>query len=380
MATLWKKSGVLLACCGGLLVSSGGLTLLRGGLSPWDTHQLVDESSFRNAAELVGTPDLYDFDSYAALQTQEYQVTESFRMFLRPPWYAFAAIWLAHLSSPTALIAWRILMGLAAALFVVLWKKPWEAALAICWSVPLVLALVQGQDDSLILAGLAVGLFFARSGKDFLAGVALALCSIKPNLFILVPFVLLFTRRGRMALGLSVGLGSLMGVSFLVQGAAWPIEFMAILLRPSLYNSYPHGVSLLYLAQNGGSVFKGTTAVALLAVAIACVRRISQARGLEAGLCAAMAAAVVTSPHAYLHDALLVVPFALLSLEAASNWTRALAFFMLSSLWTVPFILTEGDPWNSPVATALIALPVAGLLWNSAQENFLRAQQTSVLS
>ena len=374
------KRTVPLACVIGLLVSFGLLTFALGGLSVWDTQQLVDASSFRNAAQLVGTPNLYDFDSYKTLQIQEYQATDSFRMFLRPPWYAAATIWLAHLSSSTALIAWRILMGLAAALFVMLWKKRGEAALAMCCSMPLITALLQGQDDSLMLAGLALALFFTRGEKDFLAGVALALCSIKPNLFIFIPLVLLFTRRARIGLGLSAGLASLIVVSFAVQGATWPLEFLSILLRPNLYNSYPHGVSLLYLAQNSGTVFKGATAVALLAVGIARVRRISQAQGLEAGLCAAIAAAVVTSPHAFLHDVLLAVPFALVSLEAPSNWGRALSLFTLSSCWTVPFILATRGTSSSPMATLLIALPIAGLLLVSVQRNLLHPQSRSVLS
>jgi len=370
------KRQIQMACAGGLLVSFVALTWVLGGLSIWDADRLVDASSFRNAAQLVGTPDLYQFDFYVALQSEEYQATDSFRMFLRPPWYAFVTIWMAHLSSPTALIAWRICMGLATSLFVVLWKKRWDAALAICWSMPLVAAIIQGQDDSLILAGLALGLFFARRGQEFLAGAALALCSIKPNLFVLVPFVLLFARRGRMGLGLSAGLGSLLGVSFLVQEATWPTEFLAILLRPSLYNSYPNGVSLVYLAQNSSAVVKGSLTIGLLVAGIACVRRIEQARGLEAGLCAAMAAAVVTSPHAYMHDVLLVVPFALLSFEERSTWSKALALFTLSSVWTIPFLLATLGTTTSPAATLLIALPIVVLLWISARAWPLSLQLT----
>jgi hypothetical protein len=352
----------ILACAIGLLVSFGEYTVASKGLSIWNADKLVDASSFRNAAQFLGTGDLYNGDAYVAVQRQEYQVADSFRVFLRPPWYALAVFWQADMSRQWALIAWRFLMLLATGLFVWMWPSKREAFLAMCWSLSLVRAIHEGQDDSLILAGLALSLFWAHQGKDFLAGFVLAVCTIKPNLFIFVPVAMLAAPRAKVAWGLFVGIATLVVVSHLVQGPAWPGEFLNLLLSPQRYNSNPHGVSLFYLAKTDLPSGNGLAFVVLLAGGVVCVYRIAKALGLEIGLCAALAAAVVTSPHAYLQDGLLLIPFLLLSVHGTAGWKKWLALFTLSSLWAIPYFLVTRGTVSSPITPLLITLPAFVLL------------------
>src|SRR3954469_6210307 len=105
-----KKASVLLACAAGLIVSFGGLTIHLGSTSVWESSALVDETSFRNATEFLGTTDLYDPEAYATIQRREYNAVDSFRVFLRPPWYALASVWLKSFSTGTSLMLWRIVM------------------------------------------------------------------------------------------------------------------------------------------------------------------------------------------------------------------------------------------------------------------------------
>ncbi len=347
----------------GLLVSPVSIVVTLLGPGVWNSVTLIDAASFRNGAQFVGTPDLYNVDAYVAVQKQEFPAPAAYRQFLRPPWYATAVGWLADMPYRAAMNAWRIAMAGMALLFIAAWPSRFRAALAICWSIPLLSAMLQGQDDGVLLSAMAFSLLLLRHERNVLAGVVLSICAIKPHLFIFIPIALVAARKSRIGLGLAAGLGLQMVISFVVQGAAWPVDYLRVILSGGPSDAFTNGVSLINLFKEIGPGAELTASILFIAAGGVYVFRLARTAPFTHSLCVAVATAVITSPHAFLQDMLLVVPLALLSLDIDRLWKRSLALFFLSSAWAVGYhIAAAQGPSVSYVATLLAVLPVIGLI------------------
>jgi hypothetical protein len=105
------------------------------------------------------------------------------------------------------------------------WSPPrWLLILGLAWAIvfyPAARGLFLGQPGIVVyfLEALAVWALFKR--QDTLAGIALALSTIKPQMgFLIVPFLLLWglrSRRGRFVVSFAAMWGGLMAVSFVLQ-------------------------------------------------------------------------------------------------------------------------------------------------------------------
>jgi hypothetical protein len=351
--TAWKAP---IACAAGLLFTWGTIPhvtrpILRG-------EGLMDSTSFRNGAQFLGTRYLYDPAAYVNMQRREPGAQTGYRIYLRPPWYALSSLWLAYLPYKKAMVTWKALMLAAAVVFVFLWPERRAAALALCWGYPLPASLEQGQDVTLVLSGLALAGTLAHDRKDYLAGLALAFCSIKPNLLVMAPIALVSAKRPRIATGLVAGLGILSAVSFGIQGSTWPADFIRILATPDMYNKFPQSPSLAYLFPHSTETFKAIASLALAFAMLPFIVQIGRRDGVVPAIYAAVAAAVVTSPHAYLQDVLLVMPFTLLvAVSGQSDWIRRIAWFVLCPASTFP--LANRIP---SIGALAIAVPVLALI------------------
>jgi len=96
-------------------------------------------------------------------------------------------------------------------------SEKWAAALFF----PLFFSLLNGQDTALALFALAAWMFFLIRQQDFLAGLALALLTVRPHWFILfcVPFI--FQRRRIFA-------GAVTGAAGLTLFSAWLLGWQGI--------------------------------------------------------------------------------------------------------------------------------------------------------
>ncbi len=150
--------------------------------------------------------------------------------------YAWAsAIWMVLLEA--CLIAALIL-----ALDFFHWKpRPWLLAILLLWTLVLYYAargLILGQPGLLVYFLEILTLWGLARERDRLAGVALALSTIKPQMgFLLVPLLLLWAlqaRRWRFVLAFVIAFGLLFGLSFVMQ-PSWLGDWLA---QVQVYSSY----------------------------------------------------------------------------------------------------------------------------------------------
>jgi hypothetical protein len=122
------------------------------------------------------------------------------------------------------------------------WRPPlWLAAFTAVWAILFyhgARTIVLGQVAGLVYLGLALSLWALHRRADALAGIALAFCTIKPQMiYLLIPFLLWWgwrRRRLRFLAYFAGVLAVLAGLSFLFL-PTWPLDFVNQLLA---YRSY----------------------------------------------------------------------------------------------------------------------------------------------
>lgn len=216
----------------------------------WDFH-----SPLMAARAVLSGTDPYSEQVTKATQALVYGrpvlPTEDAQAFVYPAAVAYLLTPLTFFTVQWAQSIWLSIL-LAAALAGVLlcmriWGWPdkrWKMVIVLLWSFafyPLVWALILGQIAVLVFASLALGLWAALTRREILAGFALSLSLLKPNLSLaLVVGMLIFaalTNRFRL-----LGAG-LLGILVLVLAPmvlipTWPISFV---LRLREYLEYtPH--------------------------------------------------------------------------------------------------------------------------------------------
>jgi hypothetical protein len=164
---------------------------------------IIDFTSIVAGGYLVGTPGLYDGNANLELQRRLAGKTDSSRVFPRWRYYGAAIRPLAEIPYSNALRVWRYLMVGALVAFVFLFPSAsrWQAALALCWSIPALDGLTHGQDSPLLLVFVALTLAAHRRGHVFVAGLLLSLCAAKYHLFVLVPVLIVAQKRWRFLAG-----------------------------------------------------------------------------------------------------------------------------------------------------------------------------------
>lgn len=184
--------------------------------------------------------------------------TEDALAFAYPAYVAYLLTPLAFLPLQWAQSIWlSILLAAALAgvfLCIKIWgwpEKRWTTAMVLLWSFtfyPLVWALILGQIAVLAFASLALALWAMLARRDLLAGIALSLSLIKPNLSIAVVVgILIFatlTRRIRLVGAAVLGI-SVLVLSPMIANPAWPLSFVQRLVEYLGYTPFVPPVSLL---------------------------------------------------------------------------------------------------------------------------------------
>jgi hypothetical protein len=158
-------------------------------------------------------------------------------------------------------------------------------------------------------------------------------------------------------------------------GRTWPANFLRVALD-SRINPHPWLMPNLHGMLYGASLARPAEILLSLAVAVL-VWYVARSRAsLRFALSAAVIGGLLTSQHAYLPDASLILPAALtFSLEASVRWVRLLALVILTpvvyfvtavpALTGIPplliLILLVGAAWAS--SRACTDLPPAGAIW-----------------
>ena len=339
----------------------------------WLTHAArsgnnADFDSFYAAGKLVVTGHLYDWDAIQALQRQH--STNNTLAFGRIPAVALAFKPISALPRKWAAVLWLSIGVGALGSFVALWPLADRLrALAVaCWSFPAAMVLAFGQDTLLFLFFAALALWLLIRGFDRSAGMVLSLCLIKPHLAVLLPVWLVATRKWRAVWAAVAGVTAILLVSFAIEGIDWPKRFLALV--PRLADAplkMPTLRGLLWLV-GGGLVPQIVLGFVILAALLYLGCRLD----LTSGAALALAGGLLLSFHAYLYDAVLLLPALLVTWEGDDR--PSLRMWSLLLFTPVPYLLLLAEKaWPAQLAVTGYTLTLFATelhrVWCGAQDN-----------
>lgn len=301
--------------------------------------------------------------------------TEDALAFAYPVYVAYLLTPLTYLPLPWAQSIWlSILLAAALAgvfLCIKIWgwpKKQWSTAIILLWSItfyPLVWALILGQIAVLVFASLALALWAMLARRDLLAGIALSLSLIKPNLsLVLVIGILIFaalTRRIRL-LGTAVLGISVLVLSPMIANPAWPVSFVQRLGEYLGYTPFVPPVSLLgdLCCRSAANAAAAFLSVLLIGAAVYGWRNAVRSRSDQDVLWAAgitlIATAAIAPRFAIVNQIILLIPAIGLFKALAKKGTKgALSIALLMALWSAGLWILSVVP---PISVASPRYPV----------------------
>lgn len=344
----------------------------------------VDFVSYWAAGSLVldgNAAAAYDLDVHRAVEEQAVAVRGGMPFPYPPPFLILAAPF-ASLDFVPALIAW-VVVTFAVYAFALRQVAPRAGWIGGAFP-PVMTNAIVGQTGFLMFGLLAGGLALLPK-RPLLAGAMLGLLVLKPQLGLVLPFVLLAGREWRAIAGVAAGSLGLLLVGAASFGAdsyvAWlgQAPLYAEIARTGLtgWNEMASVYAALRLAGLGDSPALALhLLVALVAVVAACaVWRRTKATGARAASLAA--ATALASPYLYGYDTiLLVLPFLWL---AESAWARpVLAVAWGLSLASFLHIWAPGVPVSvAPLASILLLVLVCRHAWR--EEKGARPELSRVL-
>lgn len=272
-----------------------------------------------------------------------------------PIFYAFFRP-LAHLPYMLALTLWLIALIVAVA-FAIYLETPGQRAyfiVAMCWSLPLLVAICIGQDIAMLVLFLAAAGWSFRKEKPLLGGLLLSLCLVKFHLMLLVPWMFLLRREWRALAGLCAGAISLVLASFVVAGENWPGAYMAMILNPEASPSGKIMPNLHAVADR--FAFGAVPELVMVALILAAASWTFLHASSEQSLAVALACGLLISRHTYLQDcALLVIPLVRWALRARHPYAKAFAIVPLIPMSYLALLMGAG--WMVALLFLLPLLP-----------------------
>ena len=289
---------------------------------------------FYRATHLIGTSDLF----------RQTQFQTKGLMFLRTPFYAWILQPLGALDYQWARAIWTGLTVAALSLAVVLWPGPRRRiAIAMCWSLPVLLALALGQDVGLLMLAVVVSARLQENGRPFLAGLMASVLALK--LTFLAPVALVFLMHSRRGFcGLAVGTAVQFALSTVIQGPDWIPQYVSAIQSPLLDQVPARMPSLRALV--GGVPFL-CVAIGIYGWLVWLARR----TGFLLALTAALPLGIIVAPHCYTYDLVVAVP---LLTQIASVKTPA-GIGALIALSPLPYLFMMRDRPVTAGAAILIA-------------------------
>jgi hypothetical protein len=283
-------------------------------------------------ADLWGSSNVYNLDYQQSIQAQVvgFELAPGqVLMFNHPPFLVPLLSLLAdgnYLASMGRYIVIMVLIYAAgmAVVYRLLRLEGWERSPA--WLMlagmitfyPLFISLINAQDTALMVLGGFLWLLGMRQKKDVLAGLGLALTTVRPHIALLLVLPFLFRRRG-VFWGFCLAMLGLGGISLLAVGLTGLEAFVHILLSTAGGEWFGVHESamvdlvglLTRLFPNGGTVIHwigwGTYLVSMVALCVIWIR----SRSLnERHFTLLVVCAVFFAPHLHYHDlTLLLVAF-----------------------------------------------------------------------
>jgi hypothetical protein len=228
--------------------------------------------------------------------------------------------------------------------------------------------IASGQAAALGLACVTGGYLALRSGRPFLAGVALGSLAYKPPLGLVMAFVFILAREWRIVSGAAIAALVQLGLGCLYWGTSILMPYLeALRALPSVaadmevlkeqMHSWRSFFELLGLPPSPAMAAYAATSLATAAIALVCWRSHG---ALSLRFAVVILASLLVDPHLYGYDLLLALPALLLLLDwAASEPTRRLVDL-------VPFLSgTPAGGWSCRAAWFVVlalcyAAPILG--------------------
>lgn len=370
----WLNGRAILIIGPGVLTLYG-MILLTGTVLRSQAPMPADVLAFLAAARLAATGQAamaYDWTTFAQAQAAILGVgTDAIGGalgWLNPPHFFFVVLPLAPLGYGWAWLMWSMagVLLLAAAAWVVLPRGP--AVLAVLAAPSVMLSISVGQNG--LLTAALFGLTFAlMDRRPWLAGLALGLLTMKPQFGLLLPVLLVLTRRWRVFAGAAATAVLTMGLAWAAFGSEAWLAFMPSLsgnasrmlvemVSPRLQSVYAF---LMRLTGQREIAMTGHAVVALVAAGVTLrlwLRRPEAAE--ESRAAAAIAASYLITPYVWGYDTPAIPVAALFLVRAAlrEGWLAGeKVTLILACLLPTALILWE-FPLVAPMAWML-------LLWSA---------------
>jgi Glycosyltransferase family 87 len=330
---------------------------------------------------------LYDRDAQHGLQRALTGGQSGVAWFVGPPLSALAYAPLALLPYVASAAVWTV-VSVVLLVASMLLLRPMLArlggrdyplvVLAVAATQPVLDLVGIGQDSALSLLLWVSGIRLLRAGRDGWAGAVLALGLVKPQLFALVPLVLLAQRRWRALAAWSAAASALLVASSLLVGPSVLPDWLGTLgsaqyqdLVQSTQAWMMQGVPSLLLAVTPLSV-SGVAQVVGYLVAAGLVLAVLGAawrspRAVVPIWALTCLTAVVSSPHVLGYDLVVALPALLILLDRHDRTLVRLSLVALVVLsWTgwPRHAIAGGWPWPaSALAASWCTVPLVVLWW-----------------
>ena len=356
-----------------------------------------DFTSFLAAGQIIAKGEanrLYDLGLQSATQRSllagyALDAQSLFLPYAYPPFFALLFTPLAHLPLPWAYHLWNsVNLGLLLASVWLVWRQ-WGsnprgnfllASLLALSFVPVIAAFYNGQSSFILLFAMTLALLALKSRRDFLAGAALAMGLVKPQLVLLILAVLVYRRGWRALLGFTVASAVLLLVSIAVVGKEG-LEGYVVVLRAGLAwdgmtGMYPALMpnlrGMVYRMGELFTIWSGTKistpvlsaitvslTIAVFALTLRAWRAFSSQQSPRFELLAmlTLAGTALVSPHLYPQDLTLLVVGALLVCDASSRYGQGWQLPLAGAghvVLLVALLLLPG-PARAQVAVLLLA-------------------------
>jgi hypothetical protein len=271
--------------------------------------------------------------------------------FLSPPPAAWLVVPLTALGAAGAFYAWTVLS--VAALIAAWWlaapgsglmRGLWLLA-ALAWY-PLLYSLSLGQPALIVVLAVSASWWLVAAGRPYLAGVVLGLSTIKPQLTLVLPVVLLVAGQWRFALAWAATAAALAAVSLLVIGPQGLSDYRSLLAEAQQLTNNRY-FTLAYFVGPGTLSYAAQAAVTILALVGAYLNRHASLGRL---ICLGLVASALGASYWHLQDyAILVCAAWLFWRDGPPGWQR---------LWLLAVGVAGELAWPLTPAPMLIALAV----------------------
>jgi Glycosyltransferase family 87 len=289
-----------------------------------------------SGARLVGSGHMYDPQAVRKVQVETISKYGKALLFTRIPCFGLFLWPLAQLPYATAKYIWISLQLLAVIAAVWLWPGSRRTAVVVvCWSLPVLTCLVDGADTTMLFLWLVLWRRLESQDRPVLAGMALALCIAKFHLFLFLPLLLLRHRRWLVLQGSAIGILVLSALSVAADGWRWPVDFLHVLMMPDINPGQA-------VMPNLHGLVPGFEVPAIILTVILTGVAIYKLDYLNA-LAVALAGSLLCSYHAYVMDAVILLPAIILLIELhRSRWPSIVAgIFMTPIPWAA--VLLRGQ-------------------------------------